>query len=106
MQQFDGLVSPALANTEQTELHQTVGHQVVVEPDLLLAGNIETENTFLRRKNHSTYAYFTSEEPPTGLGLEFGIYARTGLHPLTHTVHSHTQTEGGFSRAVTWKPLC
>lgn len=36
MQQFDGLVSPALASTQQTELHQTVGHQVVVESDLLL----------------------------------------------------------------------
>lgn len=37
MQQFDGLVSPALVNIQQTELHQTVRDQVVVKPDLLLA---------------------------------------------------------------------
>lgn len=46
MQQFDGLVSPGLANTQQTELHQTVGHQVVVELDLLLTEHIETEDMF------------------------------------------------------------
>lgn len=38
-QQFDGLVSPALVNTQQAELHKTVGDQVVVEPDLLLTGH-------------------------------------------------------------------
>lgn len=36
MQQFDSLVSPALVNIQQTELHQAVGDQIVVEPDLLL----------------------------------------------------------------------
>lgn len=35
-QELDGLVPPALIYVEQTELHQTVGHHVVVEPDLLL----------------------------------------------------------------------
>lgn len=35
-QELDGLVPPALVYVEQTELHQTVGHHVVVEPDLLL----------------------------------------------------------------------
>lgn len=35
-QELDSLVPPALIYIEQTELHQTVGHHVVVEPDLLL----------------------------------------------------------------------
>lgn len=40
MQQYDGLVPPALFNIQQTELHQRVGHQVVVKPDLLLTEHI------------------------------------------------------------------
>lgn len=47
MQQFDGLISPTLANTKQAELHQTVGYQVVVKLDLLLTEHMETKNTFL-----------------------------------------------------------
>lgn len=47
MQQLDGLVSPPLANTQQAELHQTVGYQVVVKLDLLLTEHMETKNTFL-----------------------------------------------------------
>lgn len=61
MQQFDGLVSPALANTQQTELHQTVGHQVVVEPDLLLTEHIEVENMFLWPKNQSVHLLLLSK---------------------------------------------
>lgn len=39
-QEFNGLVPPALIYVEQTELHQTVGHHVVVEPDLLFTEDI------------------------------------------------------------------
>lgn len=62
MQQLDGLVSPALANTQQTELHQTVGHQVVVEPDLLL-----TEHNKRQKTQKSVYlSSSTTVEPLTG----------------------------------------
>ena len=39
MQQLDGLVPPALVYVEQAELQHGVGHQVVVELDLLFTGH-------------------------------------------------------------------
>lgn len=43
MQEFNSLVPSSLVYVEQTELHQTVGHQVVVEPDLLFTEHIQKE---------------------------------------------------------------
>lgn len=43
MQQSNSLVPSALVYVEQTELHQRVGHQVVVEPDLLFTEHTQKE---------------------------------------------------------------
>lgn len=43
----------------------------------------------------------------SSMGLKSGIYTEQVSSPcLTHTIHSHTYTEGGFWLAVTWQPLC
>ena len=43
VQQFNSLVPSALVDVEQTELHQSVRHQVVVEPDLLFTEHTQKE---------------------------------------------------------------
>lgn len=42
MQKFNSLIPSALVNVEQAELHQSVGNEVVVQPDLLLTEQTQT----------------------------------------------------------------
>lgn len=59
-QELDRLVPPALIYIEQTQLHQTVGHHVVVEPDLLLPER-EHENNAGLIADTVTYSLFHHE---------------------------------------------
>lgn len=87
MQQFDSLVSPALVNIQQTELHQAVGDQIVVEPDLLLTKHIQMGNRFLQPKKLSVHLSRFPRTPKVNLELPIcpSAWTFTGRHPLTHS---------------------